>query len=345
MDLSSGPIDNFISQLEDVLAEDKQQGRLVQSLTGFADVVSRAAFRTRSDGLNVLRGHNGKYVVALPDGTIKADSNNPNGDWEQFEYFPVAGAETVVIRNHHKKYLIAFPDGTLRADSTNPYGYWEQFELIPTRDNQVAIRSHHGQYLISLPDGCLQASSDNPDNDWEQFEVIHFRTSNIKDQDALFRYFDELSAKGGEFGTLTYVVNDWTLGGVVKMRHHACILSEAGGKRHLKFDFGRWGVGWSLTAAYPEHPKGTFHVEAVAIKATPQKVKRYLTKVHPFSWTGNNCSTFARGLMQELNPSRSSLLPDPWPEWSHCLSFPPLKAPSPMAPFHSGVKTLEETSI
>jgi hypothetical protein len=320
-------LDNLISRVEDILDEDKKQGRLVQNFSGFWDVLGRAASRSDSTQRRI-RGHNGKYAVALPDGSIKADSNNPEGDWEQFEFFP-ADEGRVVIRTCHKRYLIAYPDGSLRADSGNSNGEWEQFEVIPSRDQTFTIRSHHEQYFISLPDGYLKACSDNPDNDWEQFELVDVNRGQIKDRDALFAYFDDLSARNGHFCRLTYVINSWTLGGVVRMKHHACILSEDGERpRHLKFDFGRWGIGWTLTELFPEDPKNMISKDVFELgDGDPQVVKNYCSEVQTFSWTRNNCSTFVHGLAEKFKLRESQSVLDPWPQWSHCVAFPPLKTP------------------
>jgi len=149
----------------------------------------------------------------------------------------------------------------------------------------------------------------------------------ICDRDRLFGYLDDLASQGLYFNALTYVVNQWSLGGVVRLKHHGCILAEVSGGRFLKFDFGRWGVGWTLSDTYPEHPKGTFHVETYEIDGDPLRVKHYLVGVEPFSWMGNNCSTFSKGIIQELRPTEIDNGFDPWPTWSHCVANPPVKVP------------------
>lgn len=194
---------------------------------------------------------------------------------------------------------------------------------------KVVIKTCHNKYLIALPDGSLRADSCNPNEEWEQLTIFPLAKDHICDRTNLFRYLDQLAAEGSCFTSFTMVINQWNLGGVVRLLHHSCILSEASGCRHLKFDFGRWGIGWVLLEDFPEHPKGTCQIETFQICADPHLIKNFCLQVQPFSWTSNNCSSFTKGIMKELSlPDPSNTLVDVWPAWSYTLANPPVKLPS-----------------
>jgi hypothetical protein len=169
-----------------------------------------------------------------------------------------------------------------------------------------------------MSDGFLRADSTNPDGTWEQFEIDTLEKDMILNRKELFEFLDQLSRDGKKFTSLTYAVNEWSMGGVVRLKHHSIILTE--GDHHLKFDFGRWGIGWSLSHFFPVLPKGTCKQDRFDIQADPEVIKRYCLDVKEFSWLTNNCSSFSEGLMQELKVSEPSSLLDMWPTWSRCVA-------------------------
>eukprot|EP00928_Gymnodinium_smaydae_P088397 TRINITY_DN72492_c0_g1_i1.p1 TRINITY_DN72492_c0_g1~~TRINITY_DN72492_c0_g1_i1.p1 ORF type:complete len:379 (+),score=32.69 TRINITY_DN72492_c0_g1_i1:58-1194(+) len=324
-------LDSFLCELEDTLKEDRKNGKPIDSLWSFVEVVQRAANRATVGESKVLRTTHGKYVIAMPDGTIRADSHNPNGDWEKIIVVPTVG-ENVALRTSHGKYLTATADGRLLATSFDPFEEYGQFEFVASEGKDMFnIRTCHDKYLIAMPDGSVNAGSDNPEGTWERFEVFNLARDYICDRERLFAYLDGVISKGSYFESLTYVVNQWSLGGVICLKHHCCILAEAGGTCFLKFDFGRWGVGWSLSNSYPAHPKNTCLVETYNTRGSAQKVKRYLDTVQPFSWTANNCSSFSRGIIRELCAIDDAQSIDLWPTWTHCVANPPLKVPTGQA--------------
>jgi len=323
-------VDSLLCELEDILREERAQGRPVKSLSDFLELIRRAAAEVPAEPAEtkVLKSHHGRFWIAKPDGRLDADSQKPNGDWEKFQVLPSPlGDDQVVIKTFHGRYVRATSDGRLLADSRDPKGEAEQFEILSLVGGRANIQTCEGRYVIALPDGSLRADSSNPTGDWEEFEIIAMDRDCVCDRENLFKYLDELSAAERRFDRLTHTVHEWTLGGVVRLKHHGCVLTEGGGQRFLKFDFGRWGVGWSLLDKFPENPKGTCLVEEFEIAGDPQRVKQYLSSRKAFSWLGNNCSTFSRGLMLEFCAAKESWCSEIWPEWSHCLASPPLKMP------------------
>eukprot|EP00928_Gymnodinium_smaydae_P011345 TRINITY_DN14199_c0_g1_i1.p1 TRINITY_DN14199_c0_g1~~TRINITY_DN14199_c0_g1_i1.p1 ORF type:complete len:559 (-),score=71.71 TRINITY_DN14199_c0_g1_i1:449-2125(-) len=400
-------LDRFLSELEDTLRKDREDGRPVRSLRGFADVARRAARSSKPlpfspgptlaflpeplgitvepltgrvmavvagsqaercgvrvdwhlDRLNglmyrnellsrlekgkapfvvkfkilqaatvnrVFKTDHGKYLIAHPDGFLKPDSTNANGDWEKFELIPTLSGK-FVIRSHHGKYWVARADGTLTADGEDERAEGVLFDVLSGKDGKVILRSCYEKYVIAHPNGKLKVDSQNKHGTWEMFEMLEMEKDFICKRQSLFEYIDRLSEEGKYFQSVTYVVNQWNLGGVLRLKHHACILTEVGGQRFLKFDFGRWGIDWFVSDEYPEHPKGTCRVQTHEIVGDPQLVKRYCVEMQPFSWTENNCATFTRGLIKALCETDKSSKFDCWPKWCYVLACPPVKMPS-----------------
>jgi len=227
--------------------------------------------------------------------------------------------------------LSVMEDGSVRADAETADAEASRFELAPHSSGSGAVLgTFDGNYLIAMPDGFLRADSPNPDGTWERFEISDLTKDLILNRKELFEFFDQLSMDGEHFTSLIYVVNQWNLGGVVRLKHHSCIL--VGGSRYLKFDFGRWGIGWTLSDEFPVLPKGTCLQEAFDIDAEPDLIKQYCLESKEFSWMSNNCSSFSSGLMRVLQVTKPSKLPDPWPTWSHCVATPPVKVPGVPTP-------------
>ena len=110
------------------------------------------------------------------------------------------------------------------------------------------------------------------------------------DLDGLLAKLRELSFRGETFMEITYLVNDWTLGGVLPMQHHGLWLRTSKGK-YLTLDFCRQGIDWWFGDEAPEEADGTFLVLRYKTRADPLLLLDYCAESEPFSWLDNNCAT------------------------------------------------------
>lgn len=140
------------------------------------------------------------------------------------------------------------------------------------------------------------------------------------DLSRLLEYLDVMKKRGVRFIEATYVVNAWTLGGIIPLKHHGFILKTEDDD-YLTLDFTRRGILWDTFDEYPELPDGTMYAKTHEVNVDPAHVKFYCQTTKPFSWPGNDCSHWARGLLQIM-----MVLEDPhgyhgtFPDMSKCNS-------------------------
>jgi hypothetical protein len=167
----------FLSELEDDLRKLREDGQPIRSLGQFSGVVKRSwshacecPHQGAAQVTKVIRCEHGGYLVAMPDGLMRVDSQNPYGDWEQFVLVELEDGR-VAIRSDHGRYLAVQADRSVRADAEGPDREAARFELEGHGSGGQLLATSEGKYLIAMPDGFLRADSQNPDGTWEQFEI------------------------------------------------------------------------------------------------------------------------------------------------------------------------------
>jgi len=116
------------------------------------------------------------------------------------------------------------------------------------------------------------------------------------DLDGLIEYLDAMTERNVRFTEVTYVVNAWMLGGIIPLKHHGFILKTE--DDYLTVDFTRRGIIWDTFDEFPDLPDGTMYSKTHAVKLDPAHLKFYCQTTKPFAWPGNDCSHWARGLLQ-----------------------------------------------
>lgn len=119
------------------------------------------------------------------------------------------------------------------------------------------------------------------------------------DLEGLLQYLDALRKGGARLTEVTYIVNGWTLGGIIPLRHHGfCVKCEEFG--YLTLDFSRRGILWDTFEEYPDLPEGTIFAKKYHINVDPGILWGYCKDTKPFSWPGNDCSHWASGVMRVM---------------------------------------------
>jgi hypothetical protein len=129
---------------------------------------------------------------------------------------------------------------------------------------------------------------------------IEEEVDGVADLGGLLEKLRELSMCGEKFTEITYLVNDWTLGGVLPMQHHGLRLKTSSGE-YLTLDFCRQGIDWWFGDEAPEEADGTFLVLQYKTQADPLVLLDYCAASEPFSWLANNCKTWSEGVLQLFN--------------------------------------------
>lgn len=114
-----------------------------------------------------LQGHNGMYITAEMDGSVRADRAMA-GTWERWVVVPADDGK-VALLSYFGKYLCAEEDGEVTADRTELDG-WEKFEIIHHGDDKISLRSIHGKYVVLEEGGMVKADRHDPQA-WEKFTL------------------------------------------------------------------------------------------------------------------------------------------------------------------------------
>lgn len=137
-------------------------------------------------------------------------------------------------------------------------------------------------------------------------EKVNFPPTTIEDDtesegstdlNGLLQYLEDMRERHSRFLEVTYVVNCWLLGGVIPLKHHGFILRREDDS-YLTLDFTRRGILWETFSEFPGLPDGTMYAQTHPCSVDPAQVKFYCHTTKPFSWPGNDCSHWARGLLQ-----------------------------------------------
>jgi len=116
------------------------------------------------------------------------------------------------------------------------------------------------------------------------------------DLGGLLEFFEGLKRRGELLTEVTYVVNGWSLAGVIPLWHHGFIVrtQESG---YLTLDFSRRGILWDTFETYPDLPDSTIFSKKYKVGVDPAALKKYCEDTRPFSWPGNDCAHWAKGVM------------------------------------------------
>lgn len=120
-----------------------------------------------------------------------------------------------------------------------------------------------------------------------------------EDLQGLLEYFEGLAQQGVRLTEVTYVVNKWSLGGVIPLWHHGFIL-QAEDEGFLTLDFSRRGILWDTFDTYPDLPEDTIFMKKYCINTDPKSMKYYCEETKPFSWHSHDCQHWARGVMRVM---------------------------------------------
>lgn len=116
----------------------------------------------------------------------------------------------------------------------------------------------------------------------------------------LLKYLAKLKQEGVRTRRVLYVVNSWSLGGVIPFEHHGFVLELEGGRGFLTLNFGAPGIMWQRCKEQPEYPDGTQHVKSFDVRLDPGELWNYCAQTRPFSVFGNDCQAWAEGMMEHL---------------------------------------------
>lgn len=119
------------------------------------------------------------------------------------------------------------------------------------------------------------------------------------DRQGLLDYLDSLDRDGLRIREVSYVVNGWTLGGLLPLKHHGFIL-KIEENVYLTLDFSRRGILWDTFDCFPDLPDGTFFLKKYAVDVEPWKIRNYCEETKPFSWPNNDCAHWAKGVMRVM---------------------------------------------
>lgn len=129
-----------------------------------------------------------------------------------------------------------------------------------------------------------------------QMEEVEYSEPSA-DLGALMSFLDELILHGARLTEVTYIVNNWKLGGIIPLKHHGFVF-KAEGHGFLTLDFNRRGILWDTFEEYPDYPEGTIFARRHRIDFDPEQLKVYCEETKPFSWPGNDCTKWSQGLLR-----------------------------------------------
>jgi len=120
-----------------------------------------------------------------------------------------------------------------------------------------------------------------------------------KDKHALIAFLDGCSRQRATITEVVYCANTWDIAGVIKLQHHGLVMTVRG-QGYLCLDFGRHGLTWMLCDVFPGSPEGTFLMRGFEGQFDPAVVRDFCAKTKPFRWVGNNCESWSKGLLKEM---------------------------------------------
>jgi len=176
------------------------------------------------------------------------------------------------------------------------------------RGQSQPVRQPENQAPATMrPNASKPSMSESPSSDAVGFGVIPNDPRLNKDPDeygrtdlkGLLSYLDVLVKERVRFTEVTYVVNHWTLYGIIPLKHHGFVLPTRG-YGFLSLDFGSRGILWDVDDEFPELPDNTFHAKSYKIDVDPMKLKNYCQRTKPFDWFSNDCGSWANGLLKVL---------------------------------------------
>jgi len=150
-----------------------------------------------------------------------------------------------------------------------------------------------------MSDNCSDTSVSEEEEEQASDVDSPSEGSVLGDLEGLLEYLRDLKTEGQVFTEVVYIVNDWTLGGIIPLQHHGFCLKSSD-DRYLSLDFCRQGIDWCVNDEPPELPDDTSLIMRYHIKADPLLVEDYCAGTEPFSWLDNNCRTWAVGLHELL---------------------------------------------
>lgn len=116
----------------------------------------------------------------------------------------------------------------------------------------------------------------------------------------LREYLAQLKQDGVKTRRVLYVVNSWSLGGVIPLEHHGFVLELEGGHGFLTLNFGAPGIMWQRCQEKPEYPEGTQLVKRFNARLDLGELWSYCAQTQPFSVFGNDCRAWSEGMMEQL---------------------------------------------
>jgi len=125
------------------------------------------------------------------------------------------------------------------------------------------------------------------------------------DMDSLLAFLDGCSRQRAMITDVVYCVNDWNIGGIINLQHHGLVMTVQG-QGYLTLDFGRHGLTWMLCDVFPAFPEGTCLVRGFEVQINPAVVKDYCAKTKPFQWVGNNCKSWSKGMLEQMEIEEAS---------------------------------------
>lgn len=123
------------------------------------------------------------------------------------------------------------------------------------------------------------------------------------DLEGLVQFLTELRQRGARLSAVTYVINKWSLGGIIPMTHHGFIFKTSRGD-FFTLDFGRKGIVWDVMDECPEVPDNTVHEKTYEIDFDTRGIQKYCEDTPPFNFPFYDCETWAKGMLALLAVDR-----------------------------------------
>lgn len=140
--------------------------------------------------------------------------------------------------------------------------------------------------------------------EWIDYEIDEREESEPRfDIEGLLEQLDAWTKERMRITEVTYIINDWYLGGFIPLKHHGFVLKSedpTGYAIYLTLDFGNRGIMWDLFDEFPDHPEGTCQVRQFRVCTDPAALKSYCKATKPWSLMGNDCARWSSGVMQAL---------------------------------------------
>lgn len=128
------------------------------------------------------------------------------------------------------------------------------------------------------------------------------------DMEGLVQLMTQLRQEGIRLREVTYVINRWSLGGIIPMTHHGFIFRTSRGGSNSEtlpefftLDFGRKGIVWDVMDESPDLPDNTFYTKLYNIDMDTFPVQKYCQETPPFNYPFYDCESWAKGMLAALN--------------------------------------------